>query len=268
MKRWHLVVLGVTVVLGAVVVEARGGLSRGPVLGELAAARPARASSPLFSIPVEYRPCSVLRAEAGETVPRESCGADAGRLGGFEAMAVAGESSDPDSLQASALLALIGEDETEQAADAAITRLAKALRLTSRRVSVLVDLSGAHLVRAQRTQNPRDLLEGLNYALEAVEAEPRNRAARFNAALALQTLGLDEQAEIAWTEYLRIDEGPMGGRGAGAARLPRTPSDSRGAAPRRSRGGGARVRRCAPAGGAPLRVGLGAGRLGPRVRIQ
>jgi CHAT domain-containing protein len=205
LKRWHLVVLGVTVVLGAMVVEARGGLSRGPVLGDLAAARPPRASSPLFSIPVEYRPCSVLGTKAGETVPRESCGADAGPLGGFEAVAVAGESSDPDSLQASALLAIIGDDETEQAANAAINRLGRALRLTSRRVSVLVDLSGAHLVRAQRTQNSRDLLEGLNYALEAVEADPRNRAARFNAALALQTLGLDEQAGIAWTEYLRID---------------------------------------------------------------
>jgi CHAT domain-containing protein len=205
LKRWHLVVPVVVIVLGAVVVEARSGLSRGPVLSELAAARPARTGSPLFSIPVQYRPCSVLRAGAGETVPRESCGADAGRLGGFEALAVAGESSDPDSLQASALLALIGDDETEKAADAAITRLTRALRLTSRRVSVLVDLSGAHLVRAQRTQNARDLVEGLNYALEAVEGEPRNRAARFNAALALQTLGLDEQAGIAWTEYLRID---------------------------------------------------------------
>jgi len=204
-KRWHLVVLGVVIVLGAMVVEARGGLSRGPVLGELAAARPARPGSPLFSIPVEYRPCSVLRARTGETVPRESCAAEGDGLEGFEAVAVAGESSDPDSLQASALLAIIGDDETEQAANAAIARLGRALRLTSRRVSVLVDLSGAHLVRAQRTQNPRDLLEGLNYALEAVEADPRNQAARFNAALALQTLGLDEQAEIAWTEYLRID---------------------------------------------------------------
>jgi CHAT domain-containing protein len=205
LKRWHLVPLGVVLVLGAMVVEARGGLSRGPILGELAAARPARASSPLFSIPVEYRACSVLKARAGETVPRESCGAGAGGLEGFDALAAAGESSDPDSLQASALLAIVGDDATEQAANAAIARLSRALRLSSRRVSLLVDLSGAHLVRAQRTQNPRDLLEGLNYALEAVAAEPGNRAARFNAALALQTLGLDEQARIAWTDYLRID---------------------------------------------------------------
>ncbi|HYJ78476.1 MAG TPA: hypothetical protein VEW03_02645, partial [Longimicrobiaceae bacterium] len=175
------------------------------VLSELAAARPVRVLSPLFSIPLEYHPCSVLRARAGETVPRESCGSDAGRLDGLEALADAGESSDPDSLQASALLAIIGNDDTEQAADAAITRLSRALRLSRRRVALLVDLSGAHLVRAQRAQNPRDLLGGLNYALEAVAIEPHNPPARFNTALALQMLGLDEQAEIAWTDYLRID---------------------------------------------------------------
>ncbi|MEW5925941.1 MAG: CHAT domain-containing protein [Gemmatimonadota bacterium] len=179
--------------------------SHATVLSELAAARPARVLSPRFSIPVEYHPCSVLGARADETVPRESCGADAGRLAGFEALADAGDSSDPDSVQASALLAIIGDDDTEQAADAAVARLSRALRLSRRRVPLLVDLSGAHFVRAQRTQNPRDLLEGLNYALEAVATEPHDPAARFNTALLLQTLGLDEQAEIAWTDYLRID---------------------------------------------------------------
>ncbi len=175
------------------------------VLSELAAARPARVLSPRFSILIEYDPCSVLRPRAGETVPRESCGADAGRLAGFEALADAGESADPDSLQGSALLAIIGDDDTEEAADTAIARLSKALRLSRWRVPLLVDLSGAYIVRAQRTQNPRDLLEGLNYALEAVATEPHDAAARFNTALALQMWGLDEQAEIAWKEYLHID---------------------------------------------------------------
>ncbi|MET0400559.1 MAG: CHAT domain-containing protein [Longimicrobiaceae bacterium] len=191
--------------LGAMVAGTRRGPSHVTVLSELASARPARVLSPRFSIPVEYHPCSVLVARADETVPRESCGTDPGRLAGFEALADAGESSDPDSAQASALLAIIGDDDTEQAADAAVARLSRALRLSRRRVPLLVDLSGAHFVRAQRTQNPRDLLEGLNYALEAVASEPHDPAARFNTALLLQTLGLDEQAEIAWTDYLRID---------------------------------------------------------------
>ncbi|HYW10105.1 MAG TPA: hypothetical protein VE913_24270, partial [Longimicrobium sp.] len=111
-------------------------------------------------------------------MPRESCGADAARLTDLDALAGAGASSDPDSLQASALLAIIGDDPAEHAADSAIARLTRALRLSRQRVPLLVDLSGAHIVRAQRTQNPRDLIEGLEYALEAVELEPRNEAAR------------------------------------------------------------------------------------------
>lgn len=205
LKRWPLLLLSGVIVVVAVLAWTRRGLSHATVLGELAEARPTRVLSPRFSIPVEYHPCSVVPAGADETVPRESCGAGNGRLAEFEALADAGESSDPDSLQASALLAIIGDDSMEQAADATITRLARALRLSARRVPLLVDLSGAHLVRAQRTQNPLDLLRGLDYALEAIEAEPRNLDARFNAALAMQALGLDGRAEMAWEEYLRID---------------------------------------------------------------
>lgn len=211
LRRWQLLllvgaaVLGGVTVLGAIAYGARRGHVHATVLSEFADARPRRVASALFSVPVEYHPCFVIRAKADETVPRETCAGDGGRLAGFEALADAGASSDPDSLQASALLAIIGDDRTEQAADSAIERLSRALRLSHQRVPLLVDLSGAHLVRAQRTQNPRDLVEALDYALQAVAAEPRNTAARFNTALALQTLGIDEQAEIAWTEYLRID---------------------------------------------------------------
>jgi CHAT domain-containing protein len=203
-KGWLLIVLVGIALLGATLARTGRGLSHTTVMDELAAARPARVHAPLFSIPVEHRPCSPLPPKTGETVPRDACAAEAG-LTGLEGLARAGESSDPDSLHASALLAIVDEDATEQTASAAITRLGKALRLSRRSVALLVDLSGAHLVRAQRTQNPRDLLEGLNYALEAAAADPRDAAARFNAALALQTLGVDEQAEIAWTEYLRLD---------------------------------------------------------------
>lgn len=205
LKRWLLLLLGGAAVVAVPVAGTHREPEHATVFDELTAARPARVLSPRFSIPVEHHPCSVLPAGADETVPREACGADAGRLAGFHVLAGAGESSEPDSVQAAALLAIIGDDETEQAADAAVTRLSRALRLSRRRVPLLVDLSGAHLVRAQRTQNPRDLLEGLNYALEAVAIEPADPAARFNTALLLQMLGLDEQAEVAWTDYLRID---------------------------------------------------------------
>ncbi|HEX8430903.1 MAG TPA: hypothetical protein VF625_06425, partial [Longimicrobium sp.] len=204
-------------------------------MSELAGARPSRGASPQFSIAVEYHPCSVLRKREEETVPRESCGADPARLAHLEALADAGASSDPDSLQASALLSIIGDDQTEHAADSAIERLSRALLLSRRRAPLLVDLAAAHLVRAQRTQNARDILAGMDHALEAVELEPRNTAARFNAALAMQMWGLDEEAEIAWTEYLRIDStSKWAGEARARRRLlrhPRPPRAPRSGAP-------------------------------------
>jgi len=204
LKRWPFLLLGGVVILGTMAVGSRRALSHGTVVGELAAARPVRVLAPRFSIPVEYRPCTVVPAKAGETVPRERCGPGNGQLAEFEA-ADAGESTDPDSLRASALVAMLGDEDTEEAVDSAIARLSRALPLSGQSAAVLVDLSGAHLARAGRTQNARDVLLGLEYALDAFAAEPRNLAARFNAALAAQMAGLDDQARTAWTEYLGID---------------------------------------------------------------
>lgn len=47
-------------------------------------------------------------------------------------------------------------------------------------------------MRAERNQTPRDLLEAMEAADWAVELEPGNAAARFNLALALDRLGLDD----------------------------------------------------------------------------
>jgi CHAT domain-containing protein/tetratricopeptide (TPR) repeat protein len=60
-------------------------------------------------------------------------------------------------------------------------------------------------VRAERTQNPRDLFAGLNFACEALSRDPRNGPARYNAALALQMIGLDEQAALEWKAFLAVD---------------------------------------------------------------
>lgn len=175
------------------------------VLGELAEARPARIFSARLSIPVEHRPCTVLRPAPGETVLQESCGEEDGRLARLDGVAEGAESADADSLQASALLAMLGPDSTANPMDAAIERLSRALRHSEDRVPLLVDLSAAHLARGERTQSARDLLQGLEHALEAVERDSGNAAARFNAALALQALGLDHGATLAWTAYLRVD---------------------------------------------------------------
>ncbi|HEV7586594.1 MAG TPA: hypothetical protein VGO40_00595, partial [Longimicrobium sp.] len=202
-KRSELLLLGAG--LAAAAVGWTLGMSRPGVLKELERARPSRVYSPRLSISTPYRPCAVLPVKAGETVPRDSCGAASEPSIDLDALDAAGESSDPDSLQASALVAVLGFDETERSLDVGITRLSRALRLSRRPVPLLVDLSAAHLVRAQRTQNPRDLVEGLNYAREALGRKPHNRAALFNAALALEALAVDEQAVRAWTAYLHTD---------------------------------------------------------------
>src|SRR5688572_8659373 len=207
LKPWPLLLLGGVLVLWAIVAGTFRERSRVSVLSELAAARPARVLAPRLSISVEYRPCSAHR-RAGETVPRDSCGAASElppALESLDTLSAAWESSDPDSLQASALVAMLGLGGTEKSLDVAITRLSRALPLSSRRVPVLVDLSAAHLARAQRMPNPRDLLQGLEYALEALDSDLQDPAALFNTALALELLGLDEQGTLAWTAYLRVD---------------------------------------------------------------
>jgi CHAT domain-containing protein len=183
------------------------GLARhdaGP-MHDLKRARPSRTFAARLSFDTEYRPCKSVRADDDGTVPREACGTDDDEPIDPQEFAAGEESTDPDSLKAAALASLIGGDTTEATLDGVIAKLQKALRLNPGELPLLVDLSGAHLRRAERTQNPRDLVQGLSYALEALIYEPGNQAALFNAALALQTLAIDEEAVKAWDAYLAAD---------------------------------------------------------------
>jgi len=83
--------------------------------------------------------------------------------------------------------------------------LRTASRLAERRAGVYTDLAAVLLVRAERHQTPRDLVEAIEVADLALELEPRNEAARFNLALGLERLGLDGQAQRAWKAFLEID---------------------------------------------------------------
>ncbi|HZG43259.1 MAG TPA: hypothetical protein VEY93_09875, partial [Longimicrobium sp.] len=205
MKRRNFTLAAGVLLAGAAGVRLLSGAPESTLLGNLVQAEPHRVSAARLSIPTTYRPCEVVPDSAHAPVPRERCGeADDARLD-LDAFALAQESLDPDSLHASALAGVIWWDESAHALDKAISRLDKALRLSRRRVPLLVDLSGVHLVRAERTQNPRDLVAGLEFALEALSLEPRNPAALFNVGLALQALAIDEQAVLAWDAYLAAD---------------------------------------------------------------
>jgi CHAT domain-containing protein len=235
MRRYPLRLLG-AVLLCVLAGGPLGSVSRAGPLRELARARPERPFAPRLSIETGYRRCAPLPALEDGTVARESCGSVRDIPPAADVLAAAGESSDPDSLRASALAALLWWDGTEPSLDGVIARLSRALPLSREPLPLLVDLSGAHLVRAERTQNPRDLLAGLNFAREALGRDPRDRAALFNAALALQLLGIEEQAVRAWDAYLAADpRSPWAGearrRRAAVAERSAPPPDPRPGAP-------------------------------------
>jgi CHAT domain-containing protein len=178
------------------------------LMGELVQTRPDRAFAARLSIPTNYQPCTPAPDSATTSavpVPRESCGEGDDPPLDLDAFAEGGTSADPDSLQASALASVIWWDESERSIHRAITRLEKALRLSRRDVPVLVNLSAAHLVRAERTQNSRDVMVALDFARQALSRDPCNHAALFNAALALQALGTSGEATKAWDVYLAAD---------------------------------------------------------------
>jgi CHAT domain-containing protein len=68
------------------------------------------------------------------------------------------------------------------------------------------DVAAAYYVRAQRNDWPSDFLRALDAAEQAVAAAPELPAARFNRALALEALGLTEEATAAWELFLKGDD--------------------------------------------------------------
>lgn len=68
--------------------------------------------------------------------------------------------------------------------------------------AAMSDVAAAYYVRAQRDDQPSDFLRSLHAADQALIAAPGLAAARFNRALALEALGLSEDAIQAWEQFL------------------------------------------------------------------
>jgi CHAT domain-containing protein len=68
------------------------------------------------------------------------------------------------------------------------------------------DLAGAYYVRAQREDRAADLLNAVETATEATAAAPKLPSAHFNRALALEGIGLSEDAVEEWSQAARLDE--------------------------------------------------------------
>ncbi len=91
-----------------------------------------------------------------------------------------------------------------QCTDAAIAALEN---LSRAEAAALSDLASAYYVRAQRNDNPSDLLNAFDTARKAVAVRPLPAGARFNYALILEALSLNHEAIKAWQSAAETEEG-------------------------------------------------------------
>jgi len=174
--------------------------------GALAAALAAAPGiAPRLSVETPFRRC-VDRVPEGGTIPRADCPAP--RTAEPAPAALPGidpRSDDPRSIQMLALLDLAAVDPRGISLENSIASLRRAAELADNPASALVDLSAALIVRAERTQAPRDLLEAYEIAQKAVDREPGNAAALYNRALALDRFGLVEETAEDWKLAIAAD---------------------------------------------------------------
>ena len=92
-----------------------------------------------------------------------------------------------------------------QCTDAAIAALQSFSRVDGGAMS---DLAAAYYVRAQRNDDPADLLRAFDAAERAVALTPRPRGAQFNLALVVEAISLQSDAIRAWRTAARTEDGP------------------------------------------------------------
>ena len=91
-----------------------------------------------------------------------------------------------------------------QCTDEAISSLENFARADAAAMS---DLAGAYYVRAQRKDDPADLLRAFDNAQRAVAMTPRPAGAEFNRALILEALSLNAEATEAWGRAAETEGG-------------------------------------------------------------
>ncbi len=179
------------------------------LLDEVAALGTERVIEPRLSVSSRYRPC-VPSEPPGGSIPRASCGAertarsDRSTALSRRAGAAVEDQVDPQAMHAAALVNILWGDTAGIWLHESISYLQAAARLAND-PDVLADLAASHLLRAERQQTPRDLLEAVEQAERALQLDSTNVAAIYNLALALDRLGLDDEATSAWERYLRVD---------------------------------------------------------------
>jgi CHAT domain-containing protein len=163
--------------------------------------------SPRLSITTSTRRCREA-APASGSVTRPDCPA-LSRLGARRLRLyvdrLRSRVDDPAALHVFALTQLVVARENESALDSAIAALKRAGESADKPASLLADLSAALIIRAEQLQTPRNLLEAYEAADSALQHEPRNAAALYNRALALDRFGLVDEAARDWQKYLDVE---------------------------------------------------------------
>jgi CHAT domain-containing protein len=165
------------------------------------------AIAPRLSVASSFTACPEA-APAGGTIARRQCPAlrpsERKRLAELTGDAESNASYSAVS-HTMALVELVADDASGKALERSIRTLRQEAELADRPAPVFADLAAALIIRAERTQTPRDLLEAFETAEQALESDPRNLGALYNRALALDRFGLVDEVARDWAAYLAID---------------------------------------------------------------
>jgi CHAT domain-containing protein len=151
------------------------------------------------------------------------------------AQAALATSAEDDDLRVVGLSDLVYGYASGKTLDRSISFLRMAARSrTTSQSATLSDLSAAYLLRAEKSQDARDIFAAVELADSSLRVDPANELALFNLALALEASGLHRQSIDKWRSYLKTDSSSSWGKEAKTrlrileARLdiiPRKPSD-------------------------------------------
>jgi CHAT domain-containing protein len=182
-----------------------GSAAPGDAFGLAAALESVPGIAPRLSIASSFRPCTEQAPPHGSVVSAD-CPPHRPSQKPFTALIRAiGTRDDPAAVHARAIMDVVVRDERGIALDRGIASLRQLGGIIDRPAPVLADLAAALIVRAERTQAPRDLLEAYEIAEQALRREPRNLAALYNRALASDRFGLVDESVRDWQAYLAAD---------------------------------------------------------------
>jgi CHAT domain-containing protein len=112
---------------------------------------------------------------------------------------------DVDALHAIALIDLADSDTAGNSLHQSISYLEMTTRLSPTSSSAFTDLAAAQLANAAGRGGAVALLAAIEASSRALMLTPRGEGPLYDRALALDLLGLDDQASMAWRAYLAID---------------------------------------------------------------